>query len=264
VAILPVFTFAKSLTNLNGIEISEEEYNNFSKIHTHEYIMTMNETEYEKLSTLDYTNVVTKTKFVETTYNPRLGLTTEREITEEEYENYGNSRTNLSGSCTYETGAKKLAFAVVGGNIYNYATLSAIWKYIPTTRSYDVIGLRGVGFDFRDGSQNGKQIYHLSGSYHTIYYNWNGSNTNTFSNGAGISMNIVNSNIDYLQLEIESDIQDTVLYPTIFASYQHATSNLSLANSMNYTLGGGLGNVFVYPSNISSHYDGMGGVYLSF
>jgi hypothetical protein len=264
VAILPVFTFAKSLTNLNGIEISEEEYNNFSKIHTYEYIMTMDEAKYEKLSTLDYTNVVSKTKFIETTYNPRLGLTTERELTEEEYDNYENTRTNLNGNCSYETAAKKLFFVVIGGNSYNYASLTATWKYIPTTRSYDVIGLRGVGFDFRDGSQNGTQIYVLNGNYNMISYHWNGSNTNTFNNGAGISMNIVNSSISALQLEIESDIQDTVLNPIIFASYQHATSNLSLANSMNYTLGNGLGNVFVYPSNISSHYDGMGGVYLSF
>ena len=272
----PIFTYADSIINNNGIEISEEEYNNFIQIHTHEYIMTMNEEQYEKLQSLDYSNIVTETKYIATTYNRSLNIVTEREISEAEYENFleggyieniGGDGLNLSnGAIYYETSAKKLNMVLIGGNIYNYVTLTATWKYIPSTRSFDVIGFRGYGLDFRDGSQSGMQIYiDSSGNYNTINYSWNGTNIKRFSNGFGISMNIVNSSIQALQLIVDCDVSPTMSTPEIFGSYQHAVSSVSLANSQNYTLGGsGLGNVFVYPYNIAQKYDGMSGVSLSY
>lgn len=262
--IFPIFTFAESITNINGIVISEEEYNNFIKIHTHEYIMTMNEEKYEKLKGLDYSNIEKSTKYIATTYNPSLNLTTERELTKEEYESFSNEgvtpRLN-DGGAYYETTAKELVMALIGGTTWNYVTLSATWKYIPTTRSFDVIGFRGYGFEFRDGSQIGDQIYVLDGNYTVIDYAWNGTNIKRADNGFGISMNIVNSDIQALQLIIECDISPTENYPAIYGSYQHAVSNVSLADSQNYTIGGGgLGSVFIYPYSIVEKYDGMSGV----
>ncbi len=273
-AFFPIITFAKSITNYNGIIISEEEYANFIQVHSHEYIMTMDESQYEKLLSLDYSNIIKETKYIETTYNSSLNLTTEREMTEEEYENYikpnnetsGGEKSLPSGSSSYETGAKKITLILVGGTTYNYVTFTATWKGIPVTRSYDVIGFRGYGFNFRNGSQIGRQIYKdSSGTYHTINYAWNGTNIKKFSNGFGISMNIVNSTITELQLIIDADVSPTITHPDIFASYQHAVTNLSLADSQNYTLSGaGLGSVFSYPYNISTKYDGMSGVSLSY
>ena len=86
--ILPIDAKADSIVNNNGIEISEEEYNNFIKIHTHESIMTMNEEKYQKLLSLDYSDITTEDYYVASTYNQSLNLTTEREITEEEFESY--------------------------------------------------------------------------------------------------------------------------------------------------------------------------------
>lgn len=267
-AIFPILTFAESITNINGIVISEEEYNNFLKIHTHEYIMTMSEEKYEKLKSLDYSNVTTETKYIETTYNPSLNLTTERELTKEEYDNYStpNNNSRLSnGSASYETTAKSIVMALVGGTTWNYVTLTATWKYIPTTRSFDVIGFRGYGFDFREGSQEGEQVYILNGNYTVIDYAWNGTNIQRHDNGFGISMNIVNTDITDLQLAVECDISPTESAPTIFGSYQHAVNDVSLANSQNYTLAGeGLGGVFLYPYSISQKYDGMSGIRLQY
>lgn len=265
--IFPKFTNAESITNINGIVISEEEYNNFLKVHTHEYIMTMSEEKYEKLKSLDYSNVETETKYIETTYNPSLMLTTERELTKEEYDNFGissNARLN-DGAQTTETTAKELILALVGGTTWNYVSVTATWKYIPTTRSFDVIGFRGYGFDFREGSQEGEQIYILNNTYTVIDYAWNGTNIQKHDNGFGISMNIVNSDITDLQLTAECDISPTIAHPEIFTSYQHAISSVSLAQSQNYTLGGaGLGEVFVYPYSISQKYDGMSGLSLTY
>jgi len=265
--IFPIITNAESITNINGIVISEEEYNNFLKIHSHEYIMTMSEEKYEKLKSLDYTNVVKETKYVATTYNPSLNLTTERELTKEEFDNFEKTTTSsrlADGGISYETTAKKIVMSLAGGTTWNYVTLTATWKYIPTTRSFDVIGFRGYGFEFRNGSQEGEQIYILDGNYTVIDYAWNGTNTKRLDNGFGISMNIVNTDIVALQLIAECDISPTISAPEIFGSYQHAVSSVSLANSQNYTLGGGLGDVFVYPYSISQKYDGMSGVRLTY
>lgn len=262
--IFPILTNAESITNINGIVISEEEYNNFLKVHTHDYIMTMTQEKYEKLKELDYSNVITETKYVKSTYNRRLNLTTENEITEEEYKNFSkrNNSSRLSdASQEYESTAKSLLLALVGGTTWNYVTMTATWKYIPSTRSFDVIGIRGNEVNFRNGSQNGEQVYVLDGNYTVIYYDWDGTNIKKADNGFGISMNIVNSDIQALQLSVECDVSPTTTTPEIFGSYQHAVSNVSLANSQNYTLGGGgLGDVFIYPYSISQKYDGMSGV----
>lgn len=263
--LFPLFSKAESIINAKGIEISEEEYNNFLKIHTHEYIMTMNQEKYEKLKSLDYSNVIKDTKYYTSAYNQHLNLTTEREITKEEYENFGISPLLDSEADSIESTVKMLDLSVLGGTTWNYADLTATWKGIPSTRAFDVIGIRGYGLEFRDGSQVGEQTYTLNGEYQTIYYKWNGTNIKRFDNGFGISMNIVNSNIGFLQLTVECDVTPTIAHPTLFGSYQHAVSNTTLAQSQNYTLGGGgLGDVFIYPYSISQKYDGMSGTIIQY
>jgi hypothetical protein len=265
---------AESIINNNGIEISEEDYNKFIQAFSHEYIMTMDEVKYEKLLSLDFEHIEKVTKYVATTYNPSLNLVTETELTESQYNNFipngyianlGGDEIMLNGnSAFYETTAKMLNMVLIGGSVYNYISLTATWKYVPITRSFDVIGFRTYGFDVRNGSQTGDQIYVLNGTYNDIQYAWNGTNIQKFNNGFGISMNIVNSDIDALQLIAECDVEPTMNHPDIHGSYQHAISNVTLAQSQNYTLGGGLGGVFVYPYNISQKYDGMSGLTLTF
>ena len=78
-------------------------------------------------------------------------------------------------------------------------------------------------------------------------------------------MNIVNSDITLLHLIIDCDVKATIDHPSIFTSYQHAQSDLSLADSQIYTLGAsGLGQVFVFPYSISQKYDGMSGVHVDY
>ena len=266
ISILPINTFAESIINNNGIEISEEEYNNFIKIRTPEYIMLMDESQYEKLKSLDYSNVEITTKYVESTYNPKLGVTTEKEITEEEYENYNPIMPILGDKgASAETTAKKITMSILGGSTWNYVTFTATWKGIPSTRSFDVIGIRGFDASFRNGSQDGEQVYKVNGEVKAVDYAWNGTNIKKFDNGFGISMNIVNDNITALQLTINCDFSAKSTTPAMYGSYQHAVANVSLAQSQNYTLGGaGLGRVFVYPYSISQKYDGMTGLQIQY
>ena len=266
ICIVPIITKAETITNNNGIVITETEYNNFLKIYDHEYIMNMSEEKYNKLKSLNYDDVTTETKYIETTYNQSLNLVTTREITKAEFENYNPVMPLLDdGGNSYSTQVKSLTLNITGGTIWNYTVFIATWKGIPSTRSFDVIGLRGYGFEFALGSQGGEQIYTLNGEREIINYAWNGTNIKRFDDGFGISMNIVNSDITSLTLAIDCDIKATITHPSISGSYQHAIRNLSLADSQNYTLGvTGLGDVFVYPYSISQKYDGMSGVLVNY
>lgn len=260
--ILPIVTYAETITNNNGVVMSEQEYNDFLKIYSSEYIMNMTEVKYNKIKDLNFDDITTSTKYVETVYNPSLQLTTEREITKEEYESFNPVMPRLNdGGASHATTAKEISLSVFGGTTWNYVLFVATWKGIPSTRSFDVIGIRGYGFEFSNGTQNGEQIYTLDGNYTAIDYAWNGTNIKKHDNGFGISMNIVNSDITSLQAVVECDIKATVNHPTVYGSYQHAVDNLTLAQSQNYTLGGaGLGGVFVFPYSIAQKYDGMSGV----
>ncbi len=270
IVLFPLYTSAESITNINGIEISEEEYNNFLKVYTHEYIMTMNEEKYERLKSLNFSddNIITDKKYFTSAYNQHLDLTTEREITEEEFESFGLIQPIIdSGGDYIETSAKSLTLSVIGDDdTYSVVTLFSTWKGQPSTRSFDVIGVRGFGFTFRNGSQTGEQIYTENGEYKVIDYHWNGTNIKRFDNGFGISMNVVNSkNLGSLQFVANCDIKPTMDRPTLFGSYQHAVKTTTLEESQNYTLGlTGLGDVFVYPYSISQKYDGMTGTRIQY
>ncbi len=259
--VLPLYAHAESFINVNGIEITDEDYDNFSKLYPYEYIMTLTKEKYEKLKTLDYSDVKTETKYIESTYNSHLGITTEKEITEEEFELMPMID---SSSASGESSAKRIAMAITGGT-WGHAALAVTWKQIPKTRSFDVIGFRGFGFEVREGSQTGDQIYITNGEYKMIDYGWNGTNIKKFDNGFGISMNIVNDDISVLQLVIDCDLKDTITHPTLNGSYQHAISSVTLEQSKNYVLNGaGLGGVFEFPYSITEKYDGMSGLIINY
>ena len=89
------------------------------------------------------------------------------------------------------------------------------------------------------------------------------TNINRQDNGFGISMNITNdSTINYLENYIESAVEFTGNFQWAGASYQHATSNTTLAQSKSYTLAeDGKNGVILFTGNIGSKYDNMPGVY---
>lgn len=264
--IIPNICRAEDIVNQNGVVMTEEEYNNFLKIHSEGYIMTMDEEKYEKLKTLDYNNVTRDTKYLETLYNPHLNLETNREITEEEYENSLIMPILDSHSAYSEISTRKVVLSLASGTTWNYVSLDVDWTYIPGSRTFDVIGIRGYGLGFRNGSQYGEQIYKENGEWKYISYDWDGERINRFDNGFGFAMNLVNSkDITVLQLIAECDVKVLENHPSLYGSHQHSTKSISLNEAMNYTIGlGGLGNVFVFPYEVRQKYDGMTGPLINY
>ena len=261
---MPIVVFAddssskKSYINDNNVVMDYTMYQNMSKIYSQVYINAMTQQEYDEFIALniDFSTLKQDVKYIKTEYNQKTNKFTDTLITKEEYDNVTiEPQTRAS---VVETTYKKLMINTSS----NWVCVTNVWKNMPAKRSYDVLAARVNGFYIINGTQSGKQIYKENGNTNTINYSWNGSNTKRFSNGIGFSMNLINStSINYLEniLQFSAEMQGSTA--AAFGSYQHATKDVTKAQSMNYTLGsGGLGNVIKFNNGIGNNYDGMQGV----
>lgn len=254
------------ITNQNGVRISMTDYNLLTNIYSDAYIQTMTNEDYEnfKAKNININNLVKSEKYYKTVIDHLNNVVTNTEVTENEFNNYNPNVQTLSVSNFVETQYKKLSLTLSDNhNGYGDIFVGLLWKMIPSTRSFDVIAVRYVGMTDVDGTQIGRQIWGTNGNYTYVNYGWNGTNINRQDNGFGISMNITNdSTINYLENYIESAVEFTGNFQWAGASYQHATSNTTLAQSKSYTLAeDGKNGVILFTGNIGSKYDNMPGVY---
>lgn len=254
------------ITNQNGVRISMTDYNLLTNIYSDAYIQTMTSEGYEnfKAKNININNLVKSEKYYKTVIDHLNNVVTNTEVTENEFNNYNPNIQTLSVSNFVETQYKKLSLTLSDNeNGYGDIFVGLLWKMIPSTRAFDVIAVRYVGMTDIDGTQWGRQIWGTNGNYSFVDYGWNGTNINRQDNGFGISMNITNdSTINYLENYIESAVQFTGNFQWAGASYQHATSNTTLAQSKSYTLAeDGKNGVILFTGNIGSKYDNMPGVY---
>ena len=120
------------------------------------------------------------------------------------------------------------------------------WINLPTVRSYDLIGVY-----FRNTSLENNGVI-------TYVNNSPASEIKRTNNGFGVSVKLPTGNNAISVTQIFT-VKKT---GTVYASYQHAVTNMTLAQSKSYTLSNaGLGNVIYYsPWSLANNYDGMGGV----
>ena len=254
------------ITNQNGVRISMTDYNLLTNIYSDAYIQTMTNEDYEnfKAKNININNLVKSEKYYKTEIDHLNNVVTNTEVTENEFNNYNPNIQTLSVSNFVETQYKKLSLTLSDNeNGYGDIFVGLLWKMIPSTRAFDVIAVRYVGMTDVDGTQYGRQIWGTNGNYSYVEYGWNGTNINRQDNGFGISMNITNdSTINYLENYIGSAVQFTGNFQWAGASYQHATSNTTLAQSKSYTLAeNGKNGVILFTGNIGEKYDNMPGVY---
>ena len=57
------------IVNQNNVMISTSDYENLSRVYSDAYLMVMTQDNYDYLKTKDFSNVVSQTKYIETTYN---------------------------------------------------------------------------------------------------------------------------------------------------------------------------------------------------
>ena len=263
VIVIPKSVFANTYTNNNGVTMTQEQYSNLLKIYSEKYISVMDQDKFDQVMSmnLDYNNVQEKIMYIKTDYNHMTDQVSSTEISKEEYD--AASENNNSRAAVFETSYKRISLYLSQTDTnYAFFTFSALWKIMPAVRSFDVIGVRLSRLRVVNATQGGRQIYDLNGVTDYVQYNWNGTNISNQSLGYGISMNLVNSNITYLECTTDATMILEAYPAGLFASYQHAVDDITLATSKNYTIGPlGLGDVFEFASGVGTHYDGMQGVY---
>ena len=219
-------------TNDNGITLTQKEFDFVNEFYGEDYFNNMTQEDYDWITDLNIN-------------------TTDVEI--ETYHNIGNINSSNNGrrkSTSHATNYKKISIAKSCSDICTVVT-NVQWYVNPTTRSYDIIGYRFVNTSLA-GNTIITKVVSTDG---TTYF----SNNRVFVSGLGCSVKLPNSATN---ISIQQKIHTTP-GGYIYASYQHAISNITLETSKQYTIGTAVGNVFNLYGNAVGKFDQMGGVEIS-
>ena len=178
------------------------------------------------------------------------------EVSQQEYDNASLqskiSRSNYSD--IVETNYKKMTTTISSNGSYYRYKVVLNWKNIPSTRSYDIIG---IGFL---GSVKVKSSLNFTQEYCTSVSNCTTSNTNypqVFSSGAGTTFKLPSGTLTSLKqtlyFDVEKNTTNTIVMQDAYGDYAHATSSISLTNAKKYTMLPSVG--ISLNSNVSSYYD---------
>ena len=207
--------------NDKGVTFTKEEYDYITYMFWDGFQDEMTEADYDKY--IDY-NLINSSKKGKVFYEPP--------VTRATYIEDRAARLEISYACDSSC----------------FVSVTYTWKGNPTVRSYDVMGaylyntsLIGSPTTYLSSTQGG-QVF---------------TNYRMFSNGFGISIQLPQYASD-LRINQNFRVEEQ---GTVYASYQHAMRNISLANSQNYTLSRvGYGNVFNFSGVAANTYDRMNGV----
>ena len=245
-------------TNVKAATLTDEEYDRLRNVFSDARISLMSDEDAARYLSYDLesTNKVSKYyKVIETTNGT---ITTE--VSKEEATNA--AKNDISTRATYHrTSYKNIEIMTTHINDNKYLMyLVNLWLINPRVKSYDVIAMRVDDATMTSGSQHGSQIYKINGVSDSVEYSYNGTNMVLSSNGFGISMNLVDDASEFA-CEIEAIVTATSQWATVYGSYQHAMTAVTLAKSKSYTIShNGYGKVINFATAVQNDYDNMQGV----
>lgn len=252
-------------TNLNGVEMTETQYNKMLQIFSERKVGLLTQSEFDMLK--DNEIVDSATRYEKEVYiNGEYDSTVE--ISKEEYDAAEDVTSCTPYVSDYiETSYKKLSASIGKVNSTQYSLVGALtWKKVPAYRSYDVFAFRLNHFNY--SGFTGSQLYFKGNNAYNIEYYTSSEGYKPQSNGAGVSMNLKDgTDITGYELTIATSLTfNSYNYnaAAAYVAYEHSQANVSRAESMNYYLDvSGLGNVVKFNSStIAGYYDGMDGVRL--
>lgn len=254
--------------NKNNITITKELYEKVKDFTTEEELENMSRGLYELFEESSEIVAAEGTYIESTYYHDSVGNTFEitTEISEEEYNNQNIQPKIDCGSGCWKTDYKyiKMYIAIPTEKTYDDEYILSIyntWNKMPQHRSYDIIAMRWTGTTTLL-TYNGAQLYTSNGTDSQINYSSTSSNFNNTNKGVGLSQDLVNNAIEIEnRLSIRVRANGTI---NLFGTYQHAQGTISLANSLSYSFGNGMGGVINFHSTrVSSVYDNTTGVTLT-
>lgn len=240
--ILVIFTFmlgiiktnAEEIINYNGIHMTMEEYSTLLNLgFTENQIYYMNQEIFDENKGLD-ANLVSQTQRYYKTIYPTYGTSYTLEVTEEEYNSANKEPAGIKGTVntTYKTVVSSIA---QNGNKYRY-NVSMAWKIMPSTRSYDIIGVGFADSVYISSSVYSSFTYaNAAGSYTTSTQYYNKKST---ASGGAVVFKLPSGTIKALSASLYYDVSkntnNTITSLGICGDYSHATSNVPVSNIADY------------------------------
>ncbi|MGM9834430.1 MAG: hypothetical protein ACI31M_01460 [Bacilli bacterium] len=239
--------------NSQNVIFDEANYHNLKNVLGEQYIEYMTQNEYNSLKDQEFTLVAHDEVIID-----------ELNVSGVRSEMISPRAVSGNPDC-YTTSSKILSLLVYEiNNGQHYAKAINEWLSMPSVRNFDVFAMKiDTGFSVVDGSQQGTQYYSAPSEGNAITYQYNGTNTMRFSNGFGMSMNLVDrTDIDVLTNTITARLTGGT--GDVQVSYQHCTNwHVTRAQSMDYFLNvNGLGGAIMFnDADMDYNYDRMMGVY---
>ena len=250
-------------SSVKAANLTEEEYERLRYVFSDARISIMSDEDAARYLSydLEHTNKVSKYYRVTETTNGTIST----EVSKEEAISAAETENNISPTATYHTTSYKnieISTSQTGTNSYLiYVTNN--WLITPRVKSYDVIAMRVDDATISSGTQSGVQFYTTNGVTDAVNYSYQGTNMVLSSNGFGISMNLVDAASGFT-CEIEAIVTATTKWATVYGSYQHAMTAVTLAKSKSYTIShNGYGKVINFATAVQNDYDNMQGVSIS-
>ena len=245
-------------SSVKGATLTDAEYARLKLVFSDLRIATMSDEDASRYLSYDLENTKKVSKYYKVTRTTNGTTTTE--VSEEEATNATENIATKGASYTTTYKNIQIIATPLGDNTY-YIDLTNLWLKSPYIKSYDVIAIRTDDATVTEGTQRGTQTYiYTNGSTGTVNYSNGGTNMVKASNGFGISMNLVDAAKTY-ECTIEAVVTATTEWATVYGSYQHAATNVTLAQSKSYTIShNGYGKVINFATAVQNDYDGMQGV----
>lgn len=252
-----VIIFIICLINFNAMNVLALEADD-TTINNNNILMT--NIEYQNLLNLGFTdNEIMNMSLKEYNENKNLKgeIVSQNTIYIDEQNNILNDNISLFGLQTgyIETTAKKMTTTIVSvNNKYRYK-ITLEWKKIPSTRSYDIIG---IGTD-TNVKINSSIYFQQNFCYSTNNCSSSIVNTvNPTSTGATSTFQLPSSTIvslsSYLYFDVSKNTTSTITQLNAYGDYSHATKNISKSNANNHSINrGGI----ALDNSISDYYDSM-------
>ena len=268
------------IVTMTGVELSEKQYNNLLRAFDHSTIITLDPFTIDLYKDAE-TIISTSQKYyirVDTTYsNGEIVAENETLIREQLYNLVSDIpvvEPRYSATCgkdTHTTSYKTLTIAIsYSGSSSEFRTvkLTNTWKKIPTCKSYDVIAISPKNLSMQlptDGLINASGYMQYDGKI--INYNWGSNNmkvvhkSGVFKSGVGLSQNIPDNVTSSLKNSLTVSFYNTDQLFIAYGSYQHATQDVTLKESQDYTISVlGMGSVIYFSDDVAPYYDDMQGV----
>ncbi len=244
---------AEEYINYNGIHMTEAEYNTLINLgFTKNQIYHMDYETYENNKDLDAKLISQTTRYYKT-ISTGYGTGYDVEVTEEEYKNSATDKLTFDRGyvdTTYKTITSSIS---QNGNKYRY-NVSTLWKQMPSTRSYDIIGIGFANAVYINSSVYFSYTYaNASWQYTTSsqYYN-----KKSLSTGGAAVYKLPTGTIKSLSATLYYDVSKssgagTITNLSICGDYAHATANVAVGNVADYSIS-------IYGINLGSS---LGGYY---